>query len=187
MVCGYGTIEGAPAFAFAQNPDVSGGAMGLAQSKKIQRIYDLAFKNGMPVIGIYDSKGAHIDEGLDVLHAFTGLIHSANMLSGVVPQISLIMGMCTGSNAVLASLADISVICEGARMSLNPPSIYEKPEKIGSAKSAYENGSVQMLVKDENECVEAARKLLRLLPQNNLSPLPGADGGHAFGVSGTPM
>ena len=177
VVCGFGTIDGIQAYCFAQDPNIDGGAMSLAQANKIKKIYELALKNGLPIIGIFDSKGAHIDEGIDSMNAFAKLINCANSLSGVVPQIAVVLGVCTGNNAVLASMSDITIMAKDARFCLNTPSVYRAGENIGTAESAYNNGTAHIVAENDESCFNYVRSLLRLLPQNNLAPVPVCDGG----------
>lgn len=92
VVAGYGEVDGCPAYAFVQNSDVDGGAMSKAQAAKIKKIYDLAVKTGSPVVGIYDSIGGRLNQGADMLAAYGEILLGNNNLSGVVPQISLVLG-----------------------------------------------------------------------------------------------
>ena len=106
VVTGYGMIDDCPVYAFSQNSDVCGGAMSKAQANKIKKIYALAVKTGAPVIGIYDSAGGKLAEGADILAAYGDILRDSNNLSGVVPQISLVLGPCLGtSKAGICSLA----------------------------------------------------------------------------------
>lgn len=176
VITGYGSVAGAPAYAFSQNIEANGGAMGRAQALKIQKIYHLAEKTGLPVIGIYDSNGAHLSEGLDALSAYGELMQTANRLSGVVPQVSLVLGACAGSAALMAAAADVVIISEGAQMYLTAPSIIGGEKAgAGSAKAVCESGTAQVYAADEAQAMESARMLLSMLPSNNLSPVPAAE------------
>lgn len=163
VIAAHGTIDGLGVYAFAQNRDISGGAMSRAQAAKIRKTYDLALKTGEPVIAVYDSIGGRLDEGADLLAAYGDVLKYANQLSGVVPQISVILGKCFGTQALIASCADITVMSQQAELSL---------ETNGSASSAEENakkGIVHLLTKDEDEAIAKTRKLISVLPSNNLS------------------
>lgn len=173
VITGYGSVAGAPAYAFSQNIEASGGAMGRAQAAKIRRVYELAEKTGLPVIGIYDSNGAHLTEGLDALDAYGELMRIASRLSGVVPQVSLVLGACAGSAALMAAAADVVIVSEDAQMYLTSPSILGgEKEGIGSAKAVCQSGTAQVLAATEGEAMESARTLVSMLPSNNLSAAP---------------
>ena len=176
VVTGYGSIAGAPAYAFSQNIEAAGGAMGRSQAAKIRRVYELAEKTGLPVVGIYDSNGAHLTEGLDALHAYGELMQTASRLSGVVPQVSLVLGACAGSAALMAAAADVVIISENAQMYLTAPSIIGGEKAgTGSAKAVCQSGTAQVLAANEEEAIESARTLLSMLPSNNLSAVPAAE------------
>lgn len=170
VVTGCGTVYGEPVYVFAQDSSVEGGAMGKAQASKIARVYDLAEKTGAPVIGIFDSKGAHLTEGVGALNDFSELLLASNRLSGVVPQIAVIDGVCAGSAAVLASVADILIMTEESELFLTPP-FNSKNGNKGTAQEAAANGTVSILVKNEDEAFSSVRDLLGLLPDNNLAPV----------------
>ena len=170
VITAYGSIAGAPAYAFSQDVSVASGAMGRVQAQKIARVYDLAAENGLPVVGIYDSHGAHLDEGADALAAYGELILKSSRLSGVVPQISLVLGACIGSAAMLASLADVTVMAKDAEFYCVSPVIAgDKTGKVGSAEAAAESGAAHVVSADEAAALEAVKELLSLLPGNNLS------------------
>ncbi len=173
VITGYGSVAGAPVVAFSQNIEADGGAMGRAQAAKIARVYELAEKSGFPVVGIYDSNGAHLTEGLDALDAYSRLTQSVGRLSGVVPQISLVLGTCAGSGALMAASADVVIISKEAKMYLTAPSIIGgEKEGAGSALSVCQSGTAQVLAEDESEAIESARTLLSMLPSNNLADVP---------------
>ena len=110
VITGYGLVEGSPVYAFSQDSTVRNGAVGAAHGSKIKKIYDLAVKTGAPVVGIYDSNGAAVDEGLDALAAYGEMLLWTNNLSGVVPQVSVVAGACAGSAALIAASADFVVM-----------------------------------------------------------------------------
>jgi len=106
---GFGTVNGSPVYAFAQNVNVNGGAISVAQCAKLKKIYDLATKTGCPVIGIYDSNGVKLDEGFEALSAYGELVKASTAMSGVCTQISIIAGSCLGASALMANMADVVV------------------------------------------------------------------------------
>ncbi|MBP3692542.1 MAG: carboxyl transferase, partial [Clostridia bacterium] len=145
-VTAYGTVNGVAVYAFSQDSTVCAGAMGAAQANKLERLYALAEKNGCPVVGIFDSAGGYIDDGVATLTAYGKLIGYATRLSGVVPQISVIAGACTGAALLLAQMADVTVALKDN-------------ENVKSAVAAD----------DDISAVKAAALLLSYFPQNNLA------------------
>ncbi|MBR6407081.1 MAG: carboxyl transferase [Clostridia bacterium] len=162
-VIGCGLINGMPCCAFSQDINVSGGAVGQAQAKKMRKAYEYSLMNGMPLIGIFDSKGAYLDEGVDAMAAYGELLLNANNLSGVVPQISIIAGACAGTAALIASSGDIVIHVDSAPYYLNSK---DKDEQLGST---------HIRAKDEDDAIERAREILSYLPANNLSETAGFD------------
>jgi methylmalonyl-CoA decarboxylase subunit alpha len=127
-VAGYGTVEGCPVCVFSQNSDVAGGAMSKAQASKIKKVYQLAVKTGTPVIGIFDSAGGRLDENGDILEAYGEILLHANNISGVVPQISLILGPCMGTSAMIAAGLTLSSCRTKGNLPL-PQTVREDPRK----------------------------------------------------------
>lgn len=167
LVAAYGQVNGILAFAFMQSsgPD---GAMGTALSKKIEKVYSMAKKVGAPVIGIYNSDGAHIEEGIDAMEAYASLISKIAEVSGVVPQISIVTGSCIGSCAVMASMADVVIMAEDAQMYVTAGTVL-KSKDVGTAKLASDNGTAAIITKDEKAAYLKAAEIISYLPQNNLS------------------
>lgn len=162
VVAGFGTVEGMPVYAFAQNSDFCGGALSNAQTAKLKKLYNLAHMTGAPVFGFYDSIGGRLAQGTDLLAGCGEVLKSSAALSGVLPQVSVILGTCLGINALNAVNADIVIMSEKAQLSLSV---------IGEDSSAdynEENGISALTVKDTQEAVSIARKLALYLPSNNL-------------------
>lgn len=174
VICAYGYVSGSPAYAFSQDASVAFGAMGRAQAEKIARLYKKAAQTGLPVFAIYDSNGAHVGEGVGALAAYGELIAASNNLSGVVPQISLVLGSCIGSAAVLAGAADIVIMSKDAELYVTSGKILGD-KKVGSAALAAQNGTAHIVTEDEAAAIDAARLAITLLPANNLSVAPAAD------------
>lgn len=151
---GYGMVEGSPVYAFAQDHAICSGAIGRAQAAKIAHIYALAAQNGAPIVGIFDSDGAKLGEGIDAMDAIADILLASNNLSGVVPQIAVITGACVGSSALIAANADLVIGVKGAAYRLN----------VGDKDAAP-----AVSVSSAEEAVEKARELLELLPANNLA------------------
>lgn len=165
-VAGYGTIDGCPVYAFAQNSDIEGGAMSKAQAAKIKKTYDLAVKTGTPVVGIYDSIGGRLKEGSDMLAAYGEILLNVNNLSGVVPQISLVLGPCIGTSAMIAEGADVVVMSGKAELTIATNG------EGGSASEAAKLGLCHIHAEDEQSAIASVRKLITLLPSNNLAGAP---------------
>lgn len=171
VVAGYGNVMGATAYAFAQDVSVKGGAVNKSAALKIRKIYELAAKVGAPVVGIYDSKGGDISEGMAVLSAYGDIMKASAEISGVVPQIAVVCGVCAGCAAMLASMADITVMTEKAELFMTAP--FNTPdgklEGAGSAANAAKAGVCSILAKDDADAVAKAKKLVAVLPANNIS------------------
>lgn len=158
VVAGYGFVNGMPVYAYSQSIDVMNGAMGKVQSSKIAHVYDLATKTGAPVVAVFDSNGAHLDEGIDALEAYGKLIKAAGNISGVVPQISVVAGPCVGSAAVLASLSDILIMVKDADFYISP-----------SNSDNTVNSNAALVAENDEEAMRIATEVLAYLPSNNLS------------------
>lgn len=166
---GFGSVDGCPVYAFAQNSDVEGGAMSKAQAAKICKVYELAEKTGAPVVGIYDSIGSRLNESCEMLAAYGDVMLKANNLSGVVPQIAVIAGPCLGASSMIAAAADVVIMSEDGQFAL------QTNGEGGDLKEASESGLVHLTAKDDKEAVAKARELITLLPSNNLSGAPITD------------
>ena len=170
VITGYGLVEGAPVYAFSQDITVKGGAMCKASAAKISKMYDLAVKNGAPVVGIYDSKGGNIAEGAATLKAYADIAAASAKLSGVVPQISLVAGVCGGAAAMTACMADFVVMTEAAEFFMTAPFVAEDGNLpgAGTAANAAKSGTAAIVAKDDDAAVKEVKKLIGILPSNNL-------------------
>ncbi len=166
VVAGFGTVEGLPVYAFAQNSDICGGAMSKAQAAKLKKLYDLALKTGAPVVGFYDSVGGRLSQATDLLAGCGDVLNRSASLSGVVPQISVVLGTCLGTNALNAVSADIVIMTEKAQLSLSVTG------ENSSCKYNLENGIASVGAKDAEEAVNMAKELIYYLPSNNLNMAP---------------
>lgn len=176
VITGYGTVYGMPVYVFAQNPEIDGGAMSIDHAAKISAVYDLAFKTGSPVVGIFDSIGARLDEGTGVLSALSDLLLKSNNLSGVIPQIAVVSGVCAASSAMLATASDILVMTKESELFLNPP-FNSINGSSGSAYNAVKNGTAHILSDCDEDAMQTVRQLLSMLPDNNISPVIPAEPG----------
>ena len=170
VVAAYGEVNGMLVYAYAQSADINKGAMGKVQASKIAHVCDLATKTGTPIVSVFDSDGAHIDEGVEALEAYGSLIKAASNVSGVVPQISVVAGPCIGSAAVLASLSDVVVMTNEAEFYITAPEFTGNANgEIGSASVAFENGTAAVVAENDAEALECVRDVITYLPSNNLS------------------
>ncbi len=160
-VTAYGDINGVKAYAFLQN----GAPFTEAQCKKIIKLYELAVKTGSPVIGFYSSEGIDLNGGFETLNEYSGLLCKAFSVSGVVPQISVVYGDCLGVSAVMCNTADIVIGVKGK-------AFYLASRGDGTTDTAYKNGIADILTDSTGAAVEAVRRALAYLPENNLSALP---------------
>lgn len=158
---GFGTVNGAPAYAFSQDVTVNGGAVSVAQCAKIKKIYELAAKTGCPVVGIYDSNGVNLKEGFEGLSAYGEIVKLSSSVSGVVPQISVIAGSAVGTTALIANMADVVIAVKDADFYITVPS------EITAGESAGE-GTVDIVADDYDAAAKAVRDIITLMPSNNL-------------------
>lgn len=181
VVAGYGTITDRLVYVFAQDATVLGGSLSLSNAEKICKIMDMALKNGAPVIGINDSGGARIQEGIDSLAGYTDIFLRNVMSSGVIPQLSLIMGPCAGGAVYSPALTDfVAMVEHTSYMFLTGPKVVEKVtrekvsiENLGGAKvHNQKSGVAHLSAPSEMESIEQIRKLVEYLPQNNMEEAP---------------
>ena len=181
VVTGQGTIDGRLVFVFAQDFTVNGGSLSKTMSEKICKVMDLAMKVGAPVIGLNDSGGARIQEGIDALAGY-GEIFERNILSsGVVPQISAIMGPCAGGAVYSPALTDFTLMVKGTSyMFLTGPGVVKSvtgeevsQEDLGGASvHASKSGVAHFAAESEQEAIGTIKQLLSFIPQNNLETAP---------------
>ena len=185
VVCGFGEIDGRTVYAYSQDRTVLGGSLGEAHGAKIAKITELAGKAGCPVIGINDSGGARIQEGVEALSAYGEIFRRNVRFSGVVPQISLLMGPCAGGAVYSPALTDFVVMVDKkSYMFVTGPKVVRAvtsedvdTETLGGGRlHAETSGVAHFLVKSEVEGLELARQILSYLPQNNCNDAPAAGG-----------
>ncbi len=186
VVTGYGTIFGRKVFVFSQDFTVFGGSLSEVFAEKICKVMDLAAKLGCPIIGINDSGGARIQEGVVSLAGYAEIFWRNVQCSGVIPQISLIMGPCAGGAVYSPAMTDFVLMVEGSSyMFITGPDVVKTvtgeevsfEELGGAATHAAKSGVAQFISPDEEACLEDARYLLSFLPQNNVDPAPYAEPG----------
>ncbi len=176
VVCGYGLIEGGVVYAFSQDVTVDSGAVSREHAKKIRKVYELAAKTGCPVVSIFDSNGAKLSEGNAMLNAYSKMLMWSNNLSGVVPQIAVVLGTCAGVSAMVAASADYIIMSKEAELFLTAPFITkangDKTQNAGTAQNAADCGVASIVCDNEEESLAQTRKLITMLPQNNLAEVP---------------
>ena len=181
LVCGYGTIDGRLAYVFAQDFTVFGGSLSETNAKKICKVMDLAVENGAPVIGLNDSGGARIQEGVASLGGYADIFLRNTMASGVVPQISAIMGPCAGGAVYSPAITDFIFMVENTSyMFVTGPDVIKtvthedvtKDELGGAHTHASKSGVSHFTVGNDAACLLAIRDLLSYLPSNNLDEPP---------------
>ena len=165
-VTGFGTVDGVAVYAFAQNVDVCGGAMSKAQAKKITKLYSAALKTGAPVVGFYHSVGGRLEQKYELLSAYGDILRKSAKLSGVVPQISLVLGNCLGTSALIAASADFIIMEKNAKLSVDTSADH------ASADDNLNSGAASFICEGYKACVDKAKDLLGYFPANNLEPAP---------------
>ncbi len=181
VVTGSGTVDGRLAFAFSQDFTCSGGSVGEMHAKKIVSIMKDALKCGAPVIGVNDSGGARIQEGVDALSGYGKIFYHNTLLSGVVPQISIIAGPCAGGAVYSPAITDFIIMVKNtAQMFIAGPNVIKaatgediSPEDLGGAEAhASISGNIHFIAENDAEALSIARRILSFLPSNNVSDPP---------------
>src|SRR5215472_2348763 len=192
VVTGFGLVDGRPVCVYSQDFTVFGGSLGEVYGEKIVKLMDHALKTGCPLIGINDGGGARIQEGVVALGLFGEIFYRNVIASGVIPQISLIMGPCAGGAVYSPALTDFTLMVEGtSHMFITGPDVIKTVtgeevsfEELGGAHAHnVKSGVAHYQAKDEDDCLGFARELLSYLPSNNLDepPVLGQDGVLAAG------
>jgi acetyl-CoA carboxylase carboxyltransferase component len=181
VVTGYGQIDGRLAFVYAQDFTVIGGTLSLVASEKICKVMDLAAKNGAPCIGLLDSGGARIQEGVDSLKAYGEIFTRNTLYSGVIPQISVVMGPTAGGAVYSPAITDFIFMVKGiGQMYITGPDVIKAAsgeeithEELGGAMvHAKKSGNCHFVAENEQEVLQMVRRLLSFLPQNNKEKPP---------------
>ena len=181
VVCGWGRIDGRPVFAFAQDFTVFGGSLSETNAAKIVKVMDLAMKAGAPIVGLNDSGGARIQEGVVSLGGYADIFLRNTLASGVVPQISAIMGPCAGGAVYSPAITDfIVMVRDTSYMFVTGPDVVRTvtheevtKEQLGGAATHNEtSGVAHFAVTDDRECLALIRRLIGYLPSNNLDDPP---------------
>jgi acetyl-CoA carboxylase carboxyltransferase component len=181
VVTGWGTVDGRKIFVFSQDFTVFGGALGEVFAEKIHKVMDLAESTGAPLVGLNDGAGARIQEGVVSLASYGGIFYRNVKSSGVIPQISVILGPCAGGAVYSPAMTDFIFMVNGtSHMFITGPDVVKAAtgeevtqEELGGAIThATKSGVAQFVAEDEQSCIEMVRYLLSFLPANNLEDPP---------------
>ena len=181
VVSGHGLVDGRLVFVFAQDFTVFGGSLSEANAEKICKVMDLAVKVGAPIVGLNDSGGARIQEGVVSLGGYADIFLRNTLASGVVPQISLVLGPCAGGAVYSPAITDVTIMVEGTSyMFVTGPDVVRAVthedvdrETLGGATTHTTiSGVAHLAAHDEAEAISLARRILGYLPQNNVSQPP---------------
>ena len=184
VVTGYGTVNGRKIYVFAQDFTVAGGSLSEVHANKICRVLDLAALNGNPVIGINDSGGARIQEGVYALNGYGSIFYRNTLCSGVIPQISVVMGPSAGGAVYSPAITDfVFMVDKTSYMFITGPQVIEAvtgekvtPEELGGAATHNEtSGVAHFFAEDEEDCFRQIRELINYLPSNNVDDPPLAE------------
>lgn len=181
VITGYGKIADRPVYVFAQDFTVFGGSLSETQAEKICKIMDLALANGIPLIGLNDSGGARIQEGVRSLGGYADIFYRNVQASGIIPQLSAIMGPCAGGAVYSPAMTDFTVMVEGSSyMFVTGPNVVKTvtneevtAEELGGASThATRSGVTHLTSPNDPQCLRLLRRLLSYLPQNNRETTP---------------
>src|SRR5277367_3218346 len=181
VVTGYGMVDGRKVLVFAQDFTVFGGSLSGAYAQKICKVMDLAMKVGAPIVGLNDSGGARIQEGVESLAGYADIFLRNTLASGVVPQISCVLGPCAGGAVYSPAITDLILMVEGTSyMFITGPDVIKavtheevtKEDLGGASTHATKSGVCQLTSPDDKTCLAQARELLSFLPLNNQEDPP---------------
>jgi acetyl-CoA carboxylase carboxyltransferase component len=186
VITGFGKVDGRPVAAFAQDFTARAGSLGEMHAKKICKVMDMALKAGIPFVGINDSGGARIQEGVDSLSGFGDIFYRNSVSSGIIPQISAIMGPCAGGAVYSPAMADwVFMVKNTSYMFITGPDVIRavtgedvSQEELGGAMTHNsKSGVAHFAAEDDWDCIEQIRKMLSFLPSNNRETAPQVDAG----------
>ncbi len=163
VICGYGAVNGRLVYAFAEDMSRTKGAVSEASAEKVCALYKLAISGGAPIVGIFNSAGAYLLEGVRSLGGYGKIMKASADASGVIPQIALAVGVVQGASAVIASMFDFIIATEKSKISVNPAFVVGG----GTTDDSVESGLVSLVAGESHGAVMSARELLGYLPSNN--------------------
>ena len=175
VVTGYGLVNGSPVYVFCQDLTVCGGSVGASHARKVLKVLDLAEKTGAPVVGIYDTAGARLEEGVDALNAYAQIAGRISALSGVVPQIALVLGQCGGVASALAGMSDFVVMSKNGALFVNGPQVVSAVsgkqvdmDELAGCAASMKSGVASLTAETDESAIASARELISMLPVNNM-------------------
>ena len=164
VICGWGAVDGRLVYAFSQDISRTSGSISEAHAKKICETYRLAMENGAPIIGIFDSAGAYLPEGVRALAGYGKIMKAVSAASGVIPQIAIASGYAAGASAVICGMFDLVITTENGSVSVNSPFI---TKDAGSAETMADTGVAAVSTADDGAAIASAKEILAYLPSNN--------------------
>ena len=180
VVTGYGLVDGNPVYVYAQDFTVKGGSVGMAHARKVLKVMELAEKTGAPLYALLDTAGARLDEGVDAMNAYALMAGKASALSGVVPQIAVVLGQCGGIASAIAGMSDITIMSKNGALFVNGPQVVSAAagkevdmETLAHAEASMRSGIAQLTVDSDEDAIALARRLASMLPANNLDEVIG--------------
>ncbi len=181
VAVGYGEVNGRPIYVWAQDATVLGGTLGNIHARKIAMVMEKAIHARVPIVGIIDSEGVRIEDAIQYYRFYSpeAMVYFQAMASGVIPQISLVMGPCVGEMAISASMADfVFMVKKSSYMHVAPPPEDKSAEEVGDASThSRKTGCCDVMAKSDEECLQQCRDLLGYLPSNNTEEPPVVDTG----------
>ena len=180
VITGWGKIEGRPCFVFSQDFTVFGGSLSEVMGQKIVKVMDLAMREGAPIIGLNDGGGARVQEGVDSLASYGDIFLRNTLASGVIPQLSVVLGPAAGGAVYSPALTDFVFMTQASYMYITGPDVAKAVtgedvthEELGGATThATRSGVCHFAIEGEEECLEEVRRLLSFLPSNNMEDPP---------------
>ena len=180
VVTGYGLIDGAPAYVYAQDFTVKGGSVGMAHARKVLKVMELAEKTGAPLYAILDTAGARLDEGIDAMNAYAMMAGKASALSGVVPQVAIVLGQCGGIASAIAGMSDVTIMSRNGALFVNGPQVVATVagkeidlKQLAGPEASMKSGVAQLTADSDEAAIALARKLAGFLPANNMDEIIG--------------
>ncbi len=175
VVTGCGTVDGAAVYVYAQDFTVGGGAVGTKHANKVLKLMELAQKTGSPIVAMLDSAGAKLEEGVAALDAYAKIAAKATQLSGVIPQIALVLGPCGGTASVIAEISDIAVQSKAGQLFVSGPLVVSavsgkkvSMEDIAGTEASLKSGAAMLSAEDDKNAIALVKTVLSMLPENNL-------------------
>lgn len=174
VVTGYGLINGAPVYVYAQDVTVKGASMKSAHAEKIEKVLSLAAKTGCPALSIIDTEGADLADGVKALDSYARIAKATAALSGVVPQIAVVLGECGGTASAVAEMNDIVILGGKGCMFMNGAQLVSlcgknvSLDEIGGIDASMKSGAAQLTAATEEEAIALARKVIAMMPANNM-------------------